>query len=72
MPGSHHYKEDPYVMCPYYCKDAPIEIKCKGLCGSHTLNVFENGKAKRLYKEDFCCGNYQGCPLYIGLIEDGK
>jgi len=67
-----HYKEDPFVLCPYYRKEAPIEIKCVGLCGSHTINIFESGAAKRDFKEDFCCAFYHNCPLYIGLVEDGK
>jgi len=66
------YKEDPYVLCPYYRKEAPIEIKCVGICGTHTLNIFESGKAKRDFKEDFCQALYKNCPLYIALEEDEK
>lgn len=67
-----HYIEDVFVLCPYYTKEEPITIKCVGLCGSHTANIFENSQEKNEFKEDFCCGLYQNCPLYRGLIEDGK
>ena len=67
-----HYIEDAFVLCPYYRKEEPIEIKCMGLCGEHTVNVFKSSNDKNDFKEDFCCGLYQNCPLYRGLIEDEK
>jgi len=72
MPNSNHYRQDAYVLCPYYCKEAPVEIKCLGICGSHTVNIFESRKAKVDFKEDFCCGNYKACPLSISLYMDEK
>lgn len=72
MPGKTKYKQDAYVRCPYYRKETAIEVKCEGLCGMNTINVYESGKAKQEYKEDFCCGFYWNCPLYIGLETDGK
>lgn len=72
MPSSKHYKQDSYVVCPYYCKEAPVEIKCVGICGTHTLSIFANSKKKDDHKADFCCGNYHACPIAINLYEDGK
>lgn len=66
------FKEDAYVLCPYYRKEAAIEIKCSGICGTHTMQIFESGKAKREFKEDFCMSLYQNCPCYISLEMDGK
>lgn len=66
------YREDPYVECPYYRKESPVEIKCVGICGEHTTNTFSNKKSKQLHKDDFCCGFYFNCSLYIALETDGK
>lgn len=66
------YKEDAYVKCPYYRKESAIEIKCVGICGIHTMQCFESGKAKQLYKDDFCIGFYWNCPCYQALVEDDK
>jgi hypothetical protein len=58
------YKEDSYVICPYYRKETPIEIKCGGGVGSHTINVFKSRRAKEAYKEDFCCTYaFEGCAI---------
>ena len=65
-------KEDPYVPCRYYRKENSVEIKCKGLCGTHTVNCFKCTQDKEDWKSDFCKGNYEGCPLYIGLAEDDE
>jgi len=70
MPGVTKYIRDGYVACPYYRKETAIEIKCKGICGSHTVNVFESGASKRDFKEDFCNGFYWNCPLCISLNID--
>lgn len=73
MPGITKYRHDDYVQCRYYRKESTIEIKCKGLCGSHTINVFENGEEKKGYKDDFCNGYYWNCPLFRGLsLDDGE
>ena len=72
MPGITKYIRDAYVSCPYYRKETAIEIKCKGLCGTHSVNVFENGASKREFKEDFCCGLYWNCPLCIALDIDNE
>lgn len=69
---STHYKEDSYVRCPYYRKEAPVEIKCNGLCGTHTIQCFESRQEKEQYKDDFCIGFFWNCPCYIGLEQDGK
>lgn len=66
------YKQDDYVKCPYYCKESPVDVKCIGICGTHTIQCFESGKAKESYKEDFCIGYYWNCPCYIALITDEK
>lgn len=72
MPNKTKYKEDPYVLCPFYRKETPIQVKCAGICGTHTINDFNSSKDKQFYKDDFCCGYYWNCPLYIALVEDGK
>jgi hypothetical protein len=71
MPGT-RFKQDSYVNCPYYCKETPVEVKCVGICGDHTLHHFKSGAAKNDFKADFCCGYYWNCPCYIALDMDGK
>lgn len=66
------FKQDSYVNCPYYCKEAATEIKCVGICGSHTIQSFDSGKAKQEFKYDFCIGYYWNCPCYIALYQDDK
>ncbi len=70
MPGISKYTRDPSVVCPYYRKETAIEIKCKGLCGSHSINVYSSGDQKKDFKDDFCKGLYWNCPLYIALEAD--
>lgn len=61
---------DAYVLCPFYTKENPIDIKCQGLCGSHSIQEFKSGKAKNEYKDDFCMSLYWNCPQYRALMED--
>ena len=69
---STQFHEDAYVKCPYYRKESTIDIKCAGICGSHTMQCFNSKKQKDIFKEDFCLGFYWNCPCYISLITDGK
>jgi len=62
--ASTQYKEDEYVRCPFYTKESPIEIKCTGYYGMHSVEVFRDKKQKAEHKYDFCCGNYTACMLY--------
>lgn len=71
MPGT-RFKQDAYAKCPYYCKETPVEVKCVGICGDHTLHHFQSSAAKSEYKADFCQGFYWNCPCYIALVTDGK
>lgn len=71
MPGT-RFKQDSYVECPYYCKETPIEIKCKGICGTHTLQIFRSKKEKDDFKDNFCCSCFKGCPCYIQLDIDNE
>lgn len=66
------FKDDPYVVCPHYRKEATIEIRCTGMCGSHTTHIFETEKAKKEFKEDFCTGYFWNCPCYIALVTDER
>lgn len=62
---STRFKEDSYVKCPYYCKDDSIHIKCKGICGSHSIQEFLGGKAeKESFEDDFCRDMYWNCSQY--------
>ena len=61
--NSKTYREDNYVICPFYKKESSTEIKCTGIVGVHTTTDFNSKKAKEYHKEDFCCGNYNGCPI---------
>lgn len=70
MSKGKHYREDEYVLCPYYRKESNFEVKCDGLCGSHTVNVFQTVAEKDYFKDDFCCGYYWNCPLNRALSED--
>lgn len=66
------YKEDPYVVCPYYHKESSVEVRCEGLCGSATVHYFESGNEKKEFKDNFCQGFYWNCPCAIALQTDGK
>lgn len=73
MPGITKYHRSEYVECKYYRKESTIEIKCKGLCGCHSVQVFQSGKEKKDYMDDFCKGLYWNCPMYIALdIDNGE
>ena len=73
MPNVNTYHKDRYVACKYYRKESAIEIKCLGLCGTHTCNVFKTKDEKSEYKTEFCKGYYWNCPLYIALdIDNGE
>lgn len=61
------FNDDVYVRCPYYRKESATEIKCTGLCGTHTTQHYENKKAKEEWKYDFCMGLYMNCPMEIAL-----
>ena len=71
MPNVNTYQRR-YAKCKYYCKESPIAIKCKGICGTHTCNIFETKAAMKEYKEEFCNGFMWNCPLYIALEEDNR
>lgn len=63
-------QRDPYVVCPYYRRESPTDIKCVGLIGTHTISCFANSRDKVEYKEDFCkFGNYRACALYQAISE---
>ena len=64
------FKEDWRVRCPFYRKESPTEIRCAGLCGTHTTNTFRNRLEKEEHKYDFCNGIYTSCPLYIAIDEN--
>lgn len=66
----YRYKEDVYVMCPYYTKESATEIRCKGLIGLHCTHDFASCQDKEAYKEDFCSSLYTSCPLYLDLQQD--
>lgn len=66
------FTEDQYVLCPYYRKEAAVEIRCDGICGDVTTHLYSSKAAKHEYKEDFCKAYYWNCPCYRSLEEDGK
>ena len=71
MPNVNTYQSR-NVDCNYYRKESSIEIKCLGLCGTHTCNVFKTKADKESFKADFCNGFYWNCPLHIALdIDNG-
>jgi hypothetical protein len=73
MPHTNTYRKDEHVSCKYYRKESSTEIKCLGLCGSHTCNVFPTKAEKMEWKADFCNELYWNCPLYIALdIDNGE
>jgi len=70
MPSVNTYQRDPYVKCKYYRKESSTDIKCLGVCGTHTINTFVTKADKKEYKADFCNGYMWNCPLYIALEVD--
>lgn len=61
------YIEGEYTLCPYYRKHSSIEIKCEGICGTHSVQVFGSKKEKDDWMYDFCDGNWEGCPYAEAL-----
>lgn len=73
MTSNNYYRENDEAKCPYYRKESPIEVKCLGICGTHSIQVFKNKKEKESYMYDFCCSDYwMNCPQAIQLeIDEG-
>lgn len=65
-----HFREDWRMKCPYYRKEAPREIRCVGVIGTHTTNTFANKEDMRYHKDNFCNGLYMGCPVYQANMEN--
>lgn len=68
--GSRFKIEDDNVKCPFYMRESSIEVKCEGLCGTHTVSTFASKSDKEEYKDDFCIGYYWNCPLHLALKEN--
>lgn len=67
------YREDTYVLCPYYRGDIGINIRCVGIIGVCTTSSFPTKRDLTDFKDDFCrCKSYQACPIYQTLDEDKK
>lgn len=73
MPSVFTKKNDD-VLCPFFHGDSAREIKCKdyghtghGLAGDSTVTCFTLTEDKKQYSDDFCCGCYQGCEVYIAF-----
>lgn len=67
------FQKNPYVRCPCFYRETPMEIKCKdrgdlpggsGLAGEATVTCFPSKDEKRSYKEDFCNGCFGGCEIF--------
>lgn len=67
-----YFFEDWRTVCPFYRKEGPIEIRCAGLIGTHTTEMFANGAAKKYHKDNFCNSIYNGCPIFISHLENGE
>ena len=70
MKKRYTYKEDEYVICPFYKKEDPTEIKCAGIVGKATTNSFGCKKEKDEHKADFCNALYRSCPVYIAIEKE--
>lgn len=67
MPHTKHYKEDEYVLCPFYKNEGAIEIRCEGIVSLITSSIFASSAAKDEHKKEFCIGLYRSCPIYQEL-----
>lgn len=72
MASKYGFVTDDEVLCPYYKLENQIKLKCYGICGANTIHTFASIKEKQDFKDDFCCGYYWNCPLYIALDMDDK
>lgn len=61
------------VECPYYLAETKNVIECEGIMrGSTIRSKFRSLKNKAEHAEDFCAGNFYGCPLYQLLEEENE
>lgn len=59
------YREDSYVVCPFYRSENSMEIRCSGIVGDFTTSTFQTKSEKERFKTDFCCSKcYLGCPVF--------
>lgn len=64
------YREDVFVLCPYYKKEVRKNLICEGVVGISTTSYFPSIKELENYKNDFCrCKCYAGCLLYQAIQE---
>lgn len=68
MPNCRTYKEDEHAVCCFYKKESKTAIRCDGLIGTHTTNIFFSNARKEDYKASRCCGSYYDCRLYKALM----
>ena len=66
--GSYHQV---HVKCPFYTSDnGKNRICCEGLLpGSQTQSFFWHRKDYETQIGLYCCGGYQTCEIYMGLME---
>ena len=63
MAHDRRYKEDEYVVCPFYKREGDLEIKCEGIVSDVLTNRFKNAKQKENHKEQCCMNNYGACSI---------
>jgi len=62
-----NYKEDEYVLCPFYKNESALEIRCEGIVSLINASIFATKAAKDEHKEEHCIGLYRTCPIYQEL-----
>lgn len=72
MPNVNTYRKNEFHdYCPYYRKESPTEIRCKGIVGEHTTSTFHDKASKKEYMKDFCLTDcHEGCAIYQAIKEN--
>lgn len=70
---SSRFREDAYVACPYYRKEADHEIRCDGNMPRviYTTQEWDVAADKEAFKKEYCCTNYERC-VYFKSISKRK
>lgn len=56
------------VLCPFYKDETRNSIRCEGIVSAACVNNFADVNGKRAHKRNYCCSNYQNCPLCSVLM----
>lgn len=68
------YREDPFVTCPYYRKEAAQQIRCVGVIPVtvHCTHEWDDASGKDSFKAGHCMTAFESCPHYRAVARIGR